>query len=226
MGLCDGWQSPLNLADPCVRTLWGAFIPGICVVVLYLFYIPVPRSIRRLSKPLTRKFEPFLTLEEAEFLATAPRGVGNQCQEYNNVTSRSFKQCLFILFGIAEVVCWLSHGCYFLVGDPTRWWLGARALALAFAWSYTVVRPITHPPRTAPYALLVAYVSLLTGWLVELGGIFYEHSVYNVPLPSSYALSTFSVHLCAIVIMLSVLLSMPLAIPPEVSVSKSASLTH
>jgi hypothetical protein len=84
---------------------------------------------------------------------------------------------------------------------------------IASSWIYAAIRPITHPTPTPPYDLFTLYLILLATSLLQIGGFIFDYGVFDIPLPPTIILSAQVGNLIAILILLSIIVRMPLAIP-------------
>lgn len=222
MNLC-GDKSPLDLGDSCVRASWATLVPAAFVFALCVFSIPVPTAVRRVFEPITRQFRPFLTLHEAEALDAQALAGDKVLEDEDSVAPAVhiphvvplWRTVVFVFVGIVETLWWLTIGSYLLYDDVQNWWRGTRALIFAAAWLYTVIRPIARPTATPPYDVFVIYLLLFGAAIFELGGYWFDHSVYGIPSPSWFMLAAIWADLVATTMLLGVVLRMPLAIPSE-----------
>lgn len=217
MDFCDG-SGPLEFADPCVRALWGALIPALLVLTLFLFSAPISYPIHRILKPLNRRLQPFLTPLEAEALGglSPTEDEASQDDDWYPTTypqpKPPWRTIAFIFVGILKALYWLVHGVYLLLRDDEHWWNRGRAFVFSAVWLYTAF-PNGQSPATPPFKTLAVYLSFLAVATLELGGILYDNSVYDIPLPSNSTLIVFGANLVVTAGMLIVILGMPLAIP-------------
>ena len=206
-------------SNACVRDLWTAIAPFAVVVLLLLCSIRVPIP-HRSSQLLSIPFHRFLTLNEAEALQTA-----NYISNVKDLTTQPtesipiWRSFVFAVLGLLEALAWITAGSYDLITSNTGWWSGIRAFLIAFVWLYTIVRAILRPTATPPYDLFTVYCVQLISAAVQLGGAFYDNNVTGTPLPPSSVIATNALNLAVVLGLLTIVLSMPLAIPSH-SVSK------
>ncbi|KZP20510.1 hypothetical protein FIBSPDRAFT_932199 [Athelia psychrophila] len=114
-----------------------------------------------------------------------------------------------------QTMLWLVVGSYTLIAVPggTGIASGIFAILRAATWFYGAMRPIVKAQATAPYDLFILYLIQLVMSCLLLGGVAYEHDVYNRPLPSPSSMASLVFNLAATLVLLGVVLSMPLALP-------------
>jgi len=106
-------------------------------------------------------------------------------------------------------------------------WEGILPIATAITWLYASLRLIVWPSQTVFYDLFVLYLAHLVTGFITLGGLFFDHRVYQLPLPSQVVSGARVVSVSVIAILLVIVLNMPLAVPgakiAEDDVGKSVS---
>ncbi|KAF9555963.1 multidrug resistance-associated ABC transporter [Agrocybe pediades] len=215
MGLC-GDYGPLDFRNSCVRASWSAFIPAAIVFALCLCSIPLPSQARRILAYLGSPFKNFLTLNEAEAIDyTAAQGDGEETdvELETSQTVPLWRTLTFVFVGMAESFCWVANGSYLLYSNPEGIWRGIFSLLVATSWLYTVVRPIARPTATSPQDMFALYIALLVAAVLQLGGVLFDHSVLEAPLPSKSVLFALVANILAILALLTIVVTMPLAIP-------------
>ena len=205
----------LNLGDPFVRELWACILPSVFVVLFCATLIPVPGWFRTVWQKVSRPFRNSLTLEDAEAYETAHErekgGPPDRSTPTKSVTSVCRTTALSGL-ALLQVLVWLGLGSYsFAVNGKT--WVGTLPVFTATTWLYASLRPIIWPSQTIFYDLFALYLAHLVTGLAVLGGLFFDHSVYQLPLPSQAVLAARVVNLSVLALLLAVILNMPFAIP-------------
>ncbi|KAF9526193.1 multidrug resistance-associated ABC transporter [Crepidotus variabilis] len=218
MGLCDD-AGPFEFRDACIRASWASILPAAVVFALCLKAIPVPQAARRILAPVTTPFDPFLTLHEAEALdatsAEGDKGVGEVGAGTVEVSKfvPVWRTVLFSFVGIVEWFCWTAVGAYGIFVKDERAWIDILPFLIAASWLYAVIRPIAKPTATPPFELFSLYIVLFGCSFLQIGGFIFDRGVFGTPLPSALILSAHVVNIVAILILLSIVVSMPLALP-------------
>ena len=113
---------------------------------------------------------------------------------------------------LLQVLVWLGLGSYlFTINAKVQ--DKVIPIVTAITWLYTSLRPITWPSQTVFFDLFALYLAHLMTELIRFGGLFFDHSVYQLPLPSHLALAARVVNLSVIAISLVIVLNMPFAVP-------------
>jgi hypothetical protein len=209
---------------PCARSFWGAIIPAAFVFLLCVITIPVPTWLSILIRPLKVRLTPFLTLQEAEALdaaaasaSKAAPGEGGQ-DEPEAVTEQVepglFWKPLFLSWiALIETLIWLGIASYTIIQDQSNPVLIASPFVFALTWLFATVRPIVRPVPTPPYDLFTLYLLYTVVELVSLVAFAYNKHAYDIPLPPTLTLTAHILNLVALLILIAITLSMPLAIP-------------
>jgi len=219
MGLC-GDYGPSDFKSACIRASWSAFVPAAIVFFLCLCSVPVPRPARRIFAIIGSPFRTYLTLHEAEAIdinvvsgdKVLDREEAETVLEISKVVPL-WRTVVFAFVGIVESFCWVAYGSYQIYNDPDDICRGVLSFLLATSWLYTVVRPIARPTATSPQDMFALYLALLSGAILQLGGVLFDHSVLEAPLPSKTTLFGLITNLLVIVVLLGMVVSMPLDIP-------------
>jgi hypothetical protein len=221
MAICIG-TGPINFEDSCVRGAWSSIPAAIVVAVLCISHIPIPLSpsARVIREVVISPFRPFLTIPEAEALddkaAAESAHSGNEVEDgavEGKAKGMAFwHTVLFVLLGFAEALAWFGIGSYRLIVDEKSYGIWQAYLS-AFAWMYTIIRPITHLSPTPPFDLFTIYFLQLFGAVIKFGGVFYDKTVFGTPVPSGGVMFALTMNLVIITALLTVVYSMPLAIP-------------
>uniref|UniRef100_A0A8H7XII1 Multidrug resistance-associated ABC transporter n=1 Tax=Psilocybe cubensis TaxID=181762 RepID=A0A8H7XII1_PSICU len=191
MGLCED-HGPLDFSSQCVRLSWSAFLPAVFVFALCLSTIPLPQPARRILRFLGAPFKTYLTLHEAEAIdITGEKGFDGDDTEIVLEVSHIaplWRTVVFVFVGIVQCFCWVAHGSFLIYNDTTDIWAGVASFLVAFAWMYTVVRPIVIPPATGPADMFTLYLILLFTSILQFGGALFDNRVLGAPPPSNLAL--------------------------------------
>ena len=214
MGIC-GDYGPLDFGSSCVRAAWSAILPSGFVLLLGVSSVPVPRPVRRIFAIIGTPFQRYLTLHEAEAIDIARLDDGEEIGQLVKVSKLVpvWRTVVFAFVGIVQSFYWVANGSYILYSDPEHLWRGAFSFFVAIPWLYTAIRPITRPTPTPPFDMFALYLILLTGGILQLGGVLFDHSVLSAPLPSALAMTAFIANFLSILALLAVTVSMPLAVP-------------
>uniref|UniRef100_A0A8H8CJP6 Multidrug resistance-associated ABC transporter n=1 Tax=Psilocybe cubensis TaxID=181762 RepID=A0A8H8CJP6_PSICU len=216
MGLCED-HGPLDFSSQCVRLSWSAFLPAVFVFALCLSTIPLPQPARRILRFLGAPFKTYLTLHEAEAIdITGEKGFDGDDTEIVLEVSHIaplWRTVVFVFVGIVQCFCWVAHGSFLIYNDTTDIWAGVASFLVAFAWMYTVVRPIVIPPATGPADMFTLYLILLFTSILQFGGALFDNRVLGAPPPSNLALLGMLTNLLSLILLLSVVVTIPLALP-------------
>jgi hypothetical protein len=218
----------LDFGDPFVRELWATFLPSAFVILFCVTLIPVPGKIRSAWHRISRPLRNSLSLEQAEAYETAYQKAKRSPPDHSTPKSVTsiFRTTTLSGLALLQVLAWLGLGSYsFAVNAEAQ--NGFIPVVTALTWLYASLRPIMWPSPTVFYDLFALYLAHLVTGLITLGGLFFDHSVYQLPLPSRIALAARVINLSVVTISLIVVLNMPLAVPSatinEDDVGKSVS---
>ena len=210
---------------PCARSFWGAVIPAAFVFVLCVVVVPVPAQLSNLVCRIKRQFLPFLTLQEAEALDAAAAAESNAAfgdagQDgprdalVKQVESgHLWKSLLLSWIALIETLVWFGIASFALIQDEWEPVYVASPFVLALTWLFATVRPIVRPMPTPPFDLFTLYLIYTVFELVSLGAFAYDHHAHGIPFPPPLALAAHILNLCALLILVAIVLSMPLAVP-------------
>jgi hypothetical protein len=203
----------LDFGNPFVRELWACILPFAFVILFCTTLIPVPGGIRSVWHRVSRPFRNSLTLEQAEAYETAHEK-GEPADHYAPTKSVTSIFRTIVLSGLAllQVLVWLGLGSYSFA-THTNIWDAILPVVTAATWLYASLRPIIWSSQTVFYDLFALYLAHLVTGLTVLGGLFFDHSVYRLPLPSQAVLAARVVNLSVLVILLVTVLNMPFAVP-------------
>ncbi|KAF8890914.1 multidrug resistance-associated ABC transporter [Infundibulicybe gibba] len=217
VAICN--TDPFNFQDLCVRESWSAIFPAAVVFALCVASLPASRPLRHLFGIIKSPFKPYLTLHEAEALDNASVGGGSAEEDSARADFKVtevvplWRTVVFVFLGLLQTIFCLADGSFQLFRNPQDIWGGARPFLVAATWLYTVIRPIALPAVAVPFDLFAIYTLELCAGVLRLGGVFFDHGVMGSPLPSTLAIVALSSNLVMIIVLLTVVLNMPLAVP-------------
>ena len=212
-----------DFENPFAREAWASVLPFTFVVLFCATLIPVPGWVRSVWHRVSRLFRNSLTLEQAEAYEATHGNENDTPPDHStpikSITSTSRTVAISGL-ALLQALVWLGLGLYsFTV--YTKVWDGILPVITAMTWLYASLRPIIWPSQIVFYDLFALYLAhLVTGFAV-LGGIFFDHGVYQLPLPSRLVLVARVVNLSILTVLLAIVLNMPLAVP-SASIDKDA----
>jgi len=210
MVLCGNDLDPFDFQSPCVREIWGSFLPAGLVLVLCFLSIPIPHAFDSLCSP----FKTYLTLHEAEAHDGNIDKISSQDDMGESVeTVPLWRTVVFVFVGIIHCLSWIAHGSYRLHNDPRDVFGGVLPFLVAIAWLYTIIRPIRRPITTSPFDLFSIYLVLFCVGSLRIGGILFDHNVFGSPWPSTITLVALSSNLLALLVLLIVVINIPFALP-------------
>jgi hypothetical protein len=225
MSSCQFSGAIWHLDLPCARSFWAAVIPAAFVFVLCIVVVPVPTRLSNLVRPIKGQFVPFLNLQEAEALEAVPTaeskaafGDGGQVGPGEDVAGRVdpgqfWKLPLLSWIALIETLVWFGIASFTLIQDEWEPVYVASPFVLALTWLFATVRPIVRPMPTPPFDLFTLYLIYTVFELVSLGAFAYDHHAHGIQFPPPLALAAHTLNLCALLILIAIVLSMPLAIP-------------
>ena len=204
-------SNPLDLSDDCVRTSFSAVVPAAFVFILCIFSIlPIPAFVRPLTNAITSPFRPFLTLREAEALVT-------QAEKTDDIVVDNsiplWRTILLSFVALIQALAWTALGSYSLITNKDHLWMGIAPLLIAATWVYASCKAVFYPKPTIHFDLFTLFVLHLVLGIIMLGGILYEHEVFDVPLPSPLPFFGIIANLDATLVVLIVVGNMPFALP-------------
>ena len=218
----------LDFGDPFVRELWACILPSAFVIIFYATLIPVPERVQSIWQRVSHPLRNSLTLEQAEAYEVVHDKTKRSTLHHSVTKSETsiFRTTTLSGLGLLQVLAWLGLGSYLsAVNAEIR--DGILPVVTAVTWLYASLRPIVWPSQTVFYDLFALYLAYLVTRLITLGGLFFDHSVYQLPLPSGIALAARVMDLSVIVISLVIVLNMRFAVPSatinEEDVGKSVS---
>ncbi|PPQ62804.1 hypothetical protein CVT24_000498 [Panaeolus cyanescens] len=215
MQLC-GDNGPLDIQSPCVRAAWASILPAAFVFVLCIFSIPVPAPVRKLFAVLGAPFKTYITLHEAEALDLSAVKE-NESEDVETTIEVPtvvplWRTLLFVFLSLLQCIIWIADGSFQLYTQEDMV-QGSLCFLAALSWLYSAIRPIARPVATPPYDVFTLYIILLAASTLQIGGILFDHSMFGYPLPSTLHTVALISNLFTLVLLLSVILSMPLSIP-------------
>ncbi|KAH9081540.1 hypothetical protein EDB83DRAFT_2214476 [Lactarius deliciosus] len=213
-----------HLDTACTRTFLGAFIPAAFVFVLCVSSIPIPTWLSNLIRPVKSLFVPFLTLEEAEALdvadAAESKAVLGEVEQgepeavIEQVEPGHFWKPLFSSWiALIETLAWLGVASFNIIQDQRDPIYVASSFVFALTWLFATLRPILRPKPTPSFDLLVLYLIYFIAEVVSLGAFAYNKHAYGTPFPDTLTLAAHTLNLGALLILIAIVFSMPLAIP-------------
>ncbi|KAF9039893.1 multidrug resistance-associated ABC transporter [Panaeolus papilionaceus] len=218
MQLCaeDG---PWDFQSPCVRAAWASIVPAAFIFTLCITKAgPVPWILNKLLGGLGNYLKPYLSLQEAESLSGDSSEDGQQDNEAGNTVAPFdahpiWKSTILILVGGLMCLAWAAMGAIPLLERPLDLLKASLYLLTAFSWMYSVFRPLTRPSHTPQYDVLVLYMILFTASILQIGGVIYGRTILGSPLPSIPSSILLAANFVALVIVISLVFSMPLNLP-------------
>ena len=208
-GLCE--SGAFDLTSACVRDTWSALVPTAYILLVCLASTPLPTTLKRVLRVIGRPFQNFLTLPEAEaLLSDEPH---SDDLPANTSAVPLWRTVLLSLVALAETLAWLVLGSYRFAVQPESLWEDLQPFIIAASWLYATCRPIASPTATPPYDLFAMYCLRLAFDLLAFGGVLYDHTVYEDPLPGAWAIAGHLLNLVALCVLLAVTFGMPLAVP-------------
>ncbi|KZP20527.1 multidrug resistance-associated ABC transporter [Athelia psychrophila] len=192
---------------------WAAILPTIFVSIFCLRACLPKRTKQFLRLSF---FTNFLSLHEAEALDISDEKYQDEPVEIEvEVRVPVWKTFTLSFVAMLQTMLWLVVGSYTLIAVPggTGIASGIFAILRAVTWFYGALRPIVKAQATVPYDLFILYLVQLVMSCLLLGGVAYEHDVYNRPLPATSFMASLVFNLVATLVLLGVILSMPLALP-------------
>jgi hypothetical protein len=185
----------------------------------------VTHGYRISSVPSRRNLLRFLTLQEAEALDDAAiagskaamgeeGGRGELEALAKQVEPGHFwKSLLLSWFALIETLVWLAVTSFSIIQDDREPIHVASSFVFALTWLFATVRPVVRPKPTPPYDLFALYLIYTVIELVSLSAFAYNNHVYGFPFPPPLTLAAHILNLCVLFVLVTIVLSMPLAIP-------------
>ncbi|KIJ93017.1 hypothetical protein K443DRAFT_13177 [Laccaria amethystina LaAM-08-1] len=84
---------------------------------------------------------------------------------------------------------------------------------IALVLLYTVIRSIARPTATPSYDIFTIYPLFLGSSILQIGGLLYDYTVFSTPYLPPLIILAVSSDLVAVIGLLCLILSMPLAVP-------------
>jgi hypothetical protein len=118
MGLCES-AGPFDFQHPCIRASWSSIIPATLVFVLCLWSLPLPNTVRKITKIVKAPLTPFLTSEEAQALDSSSDVEAELIVARRETVNVAvvWRTGSLAFVGLAEALCWLSFASYNLIND-------------------------------------------------------------------------------------------------------------
>ncbi|TFK50262.1 P-loop containing nucleoside triphosphate hydrolase protein [Heliocybe sulcata] len=197
-------------------------VPPAFVLVFLAGSIPLPRAFRRLLDAIQSHFGNFITLEEAEALASPAEGEVSGASP--NIPL--WRNVLLSWIALLETLVWLGISSYRFFTAPERDYLdGTEALAISCSWLYASAKPALDRTSTPCYDLLLLYSSHLMVSTFSLGKIFYDRAVHDSPFPSQSVMVFMILNLLAVITLLWVILTSPMAVPTTAAMRADIGIT-
>ena len=220
MGVC----TPSDLYDlpyQCARQLYGSVVLAVILFILAVSAVPSPPILTKAFSNITPVFKQFLTLSESESLDEKARDAGKPTPSDSSLL-KSVRQSIplwrtlcFAFVGMVQSVCWIAVGSYALYSGDADRIVSTFPFVMALGWLYTVLRPLVRPPATPPYDLFTLYIVFLCLVMAQIGGVFYEHGVFGIALPTTPTLLVMAANTASVLVLLGIVLAMPMAQPSE-----------
>jgi hypothetical protein len=203
-----------DFGDPFVRELWACILPSALVIFFCATLIPAPGRVRSAWQRASHPFRNSLTLEQAEaYEAAYEKEERSFADAYTpKPVTPIFHAVILSSFALFQVIAWLGLGSYSFAVNA-RIWDVILPVVTSVTWLYACFRPIIWPSQTVFYDLFVLYLAHLLTGLIILGGSLFDHSVYELPLPSRISLVARVVNLSVITLLLATVSNMPFAVP-------------
>ena len=205
----------LDSGDPSVRELWACIPPFALVILFCASLIPVPGWVRSVWLRVSRPFRNSLTLEQAEAYEAAHESEKGSPADHSTPTksvTSTFRTIALSGLALLQALAWLGIGSYsFAVYDKI--WDVILPILIAATWLYASLRPIIWSSQTVFYDLFALYTTQIVAGFLVFGGSFFDHSVYQHPLPSPVVLAARVVNLSVLTVLLAIVLNMPFALP-------------
>jgi hypothetical protein len=213
-----------HLDSACARFFWGAFIPAAFVFVLCVAAIPIPTWLSNIIRPFKKLFVPFLTLQEAEVLAVSDAAEskavlgqvihGEPEVVIEQVVPRHFwKPLLLSWVALIETLAWLGVASFNAIQNQRDPVYVASSFVFALIWLFATLRPIFRPKPTPLFDLFVLYLICFIVEVVSLGTFVFNKNAYGTPFPDTLTIAAHILNLGALLVLIAIIFSMPLAIP-------------
>ena len=222
MSGCHFSSESWHLDSACARSFWGAFIPAAFVFVLCVAAIPIPTWLSNNIRPVKSLFVPFLSLQEAEALDVADAAeskaglgqVGEPEAVIEQVEPHHFwKPLLLSWIALLETLAWLGVASFNVIQDQSDPVYVVSPFVFALIWLFATLRPIRRPKPTPSFDLLVLYLICFIVEVVSLGTFVYNKNAYGTPFPDTLTVTAHVLNLGALLVLIAIVFSMPLAIP-------------
>jgi hypothetical protein len=192
--------------------------------VLCVAAIPIPTWLSNIIRPVKSLFVPFLTLQEAEALDVAdaaeskavlgqvvegePEAVIEQIEPHH-----FWKPLLLSWVALIETLAWLGVASFNVIQDQRDPVYIASSFVFALIWLFATLRPILRPKPTPSFDLFVLYLIYFIVEVVSLGTFIFNKNAYGTPFPDTLAIAAHILNLGALLVLIAIVFSMPLAIP-------------
>lgn len=222
---------PIDFNDSCVRTSWSALLPAMFITIACIVTALWRRTTSsRMACPGPWLLTRFLTVREAECLevsdAEENSGGPSKASQSELINAKAIWKNVAITFiALMEALIWLCVGCFTLVAHPGHLWDSVSSLIIAATWLYPTFRAAVRPSATPPWDLFVLFILQLAIGLLRLGGTLRSDYIHDAQISPSVIVGLIF-NLVAVICLLGVTVSMPLAVPSDhVKTSEIVSVT-
>lgn len=208
MVFCGNNIDSFDFQSQCIRELWSSFLLAGLILILCFLSIPFPYVFDNLCTP----FKTYLHLHEAEALDSNEMVV-DKISGHPGEFVPLWRAVILVSLGIIQCLYSIALGSYRLYTDSRDVLGGIFPFLVAIPWLYSIIRPISHPIVTSPLDLFSIYLVLFSVGILKIGGIVFDHNVLGLPWPSTLTLVALSANILALLVLLIVVLTIPLALP-------------
>lgn len=192
---------------PRSQNLWSFHTPLAAILVICTFDTVVSCFQKKPLTSLISVFQPLLSIQEAEALANG-----------ESLSSAKIRQkaplwltLTLSVVAFFETVIWSSSFIRSFIHQTCAEW---GFFALALSWLYASVKPVLRPRYTPPYDLFFLYLTLQVSGIYHFGCLLLQWSLADSS-PSATLLAFHSLNVALISTLIVVVLSRPVAEPPD-----------
>lgn len=203
-------KHPFDFDNASVRQIWTFALPSILVVAFCATLIPIPSPLKPIFQSICHPFRPSLTMHEAEAMIvprTAPKSTAVI------VLPSLWKSRAFTSLALLEFSAWLGLGAFQLATERYNVLRFATPILIAITWLYAALRPVLWPSSTAMFDLFSLYLVHFATGVLNVGGLVFEYRLNGQPLPPRVTLTVYGFNLVVLLILLTIVVSMPLGLP-------------